>query len=345
MKGVEKLEVKELENGMVEITGAMSWETFATYEQKALGHLSKHLEIDGFRKGAVPEAIAKKHLGDELILSDMAELAIQEVYPQILEEKKIDAIGRPNLSIKKLARDNELVFSITTAVLPDIKLPDYKKIAKNIPETTVSAVEESEVDKVIEELRELRAYGHVHGNEGHGHEHAEPLPEVDEAFAKSFGDFKNVDELRGKIKENIGKEKELAEKDKRRIAIMDAIIKETSFTIPTLILESEQEKMLARVEADVGRAGMAFDAYLAQIKKTKEDLKNEFKEEAERRARFQMLINAIAHDMKIQTTDEEVVLEAKKLMSIYPDADEARAKAYADMVLTNEKVLSTLEKA
>lgn len=342
MKGVENVETKELENGMVEISGSIPWETFASYEKSALARLSKHLEVDGFRKGFVPEATAKKHLGDELILSDMAELAIAACYPFLLEEKNIDAIGRPSLTIKKLARDNEFSFSITTAVLPTIKLPDYKKLAKEIPLGTVSPAEESEVNKVIEDLRQMRAYGHVHG-EHDAHEHTEELPEVNDEFAKSFGDFKNLDELKAKIKENIEKEKTLAEKDKRRVAIMDTLIKETTFAVPALILESEQEKMLAQIEADIARAGMTFDAYLTQVQKTREDLKTEYKDEAERRARFQMLINAIANDMQIKTTDEEVVEEAKKLMAIYPDADENRAKAYADMVLTNEKVLSALE--
>ena len=67
------------------------------------------------------------------------------------------------------------------------------------------------------------------------------------------------------------------------------------------------------------------------------------KEEAERRARFQMCINAIAKDMDIKASDEEVKAEAQKLMQSYPGADIHRTEAYADMVLTNEKVLSTLE--
>jgi FKBP-type peptidyl-prolyl cis-trans isomerase (trigger factor) len=341
--GVENITINELPNSSVEIKGEISWENFKTFEKKAFERLSEHLEIDGFRKGNVPENIAKKHLGDELILSDMAELALGEAYPAILEEKKIDAIGRPTVSITKLARDNSLGFTLTTAILPDIKLPDYKKLAKNAPAIAEVSTTEEEIDKVIEDLRQMRAYGHVHDHTENDHGHTEPLPEVDDAFAQSFGAFKTVAELRAKIKENVLREKEQNEKDKRRIAIMDSIISETKFPVPEIILQSEQEKMIAQIESDVLRSGMEFDAYLEHTKKTRADLMEEFKPEAERRARFQMCINAISKDMGVQSTDEEVEAEAQKLMQMYPGADLARTKAYADMMLVNEKVLSSLE--
>lgn len=339
---IDNLEIKELEGSMVEIKGEISWENFATFEKKAFERLAKHIEVDGFRKGNVPEAIAKKQLGDELILSDMAEMAIQEVYPTILEDKKIDAIGRPALSITKMGRDNALGFTLTTAVLPEIKLPEYKKIAKAAPAVAEVSATEEEVDKVIEDLRQMRAYGHVHG-ERDAHEHKEELPEINDEFAKSFGSFKDLSELRAKIKENILKEKDQNETDKRRIAIMDSIIAEAKFDVPAIILQSEQDKMIAQIESDVTRSGMEFDAYLKQVNKNRADLAEEFKTEAERRARFQMIINAIAKDMELKISDEEVDKEAEKLMAQYPGADLARTKAYADMILVNERILSMLE--
>jgi hypothetical protein len=53
----------------------------------------------------------------------MAELALSEHYPKIIEQEKIDAISRPEIAITKLARKNPLGFKIKTAVLPEIKLP------------------------------------------------------------------------------------------------------------------------------------------------------------------------------------------------------------------------------
>ncbi len=334
--------ITELPESMVEITGELSWESFAIFEKKAFDRLAAHLELDGFRKGHIPEQVAKQHIKDELILGDMAELAVQSLYPTILVDKKIDALGRPQLAITKLARDNSLGFTIRTAVLPVIKLPDYKKIAKETGTLEEVTVTDADINKVVEDLRQLRAYGHIH-SETDNHEHTEELPEVNDEFAKSFGNFETVETMREKIKENLINEKTQSAKDKRRITIMEAIIGATDIVVPHVVLRSEQEKMLAQIEADIMRAGMTLEQYLAQAGKDKEAFLEEFKPEAEKRAKFQLAINAIARDAEVVVSDTEVEAEADRLIAMYPGADRARTIAYADLVLTNEKVFALLE--
>lgn len=336
------VEITELPGSMVEMKGELQWGAFEKFEKDSFKHLSSHLEIDGFRKGNVPEAIARKHLGDEMIITDMAERAMQEFYPILVKEQNLDLIGRPELSITKIARGNALGFTIRAAVLPNIKLPEYKKISQNSELVTATETTEEDIDKVIEDLRHMRAYGHVHGPTD-DHKHDEPLPEVTDEFATSFGNFTTVAEMREKIRENITREKSQEAKDKRRIAIMESIIAETSFDVPAIVLESEQQKMLAQIESDIARSGFTLDAYLTQTQKTKEALLAEFIPEATKRARFQLVINAISRDAKIIPTDDEVEKEATSMMEAYPGADKARALAYADMILTNEKVLAMLE--
>lgn len=334
--------ITELPEAMVEMKGEVMWETVEAYEKKAFDHLSEHLELAGFRKGKVPADVAKSHIPEHMLLQDMAESALQELYPTIIEDQKLDIIGRPELSITKLARNNPVGFTIKATVLPEIKLPDYKKIAAGIKEEAPVAITDEEVTKVVEELRQLRAYGHVHGADQE-HNHEETLPEVDDAFAKSFGEFENVADMRAKITENLVREKGLETKDKRRIAIMEAIIEKTDFPIPAIILQSEQDKMLAQIEADITRAGFTLDDYLKQAQKTKEGMMSEFKPEAEKRARIQLVLNAISRKEEIVPKPEEVKAETERLMAMYPGADLTRTEAYVDMMLTNEQTLARLE--
>ncbi|MFZ4500077.1 MAG: trigger factor [Minisyncoccia bacterium] len=339
------IETTKLPGSLVEMKGELSWEAFSAFETKTFTDISNNLAVDGFRKGNVPEAVAKKHIDDDMLLAEMAQRAMEHYYPEIVKEQKLDLIGRPDLSITKLARGNALGFTIRAAVLPDITLPDYKALAKKASAVETVEATEEDIDKVVEDLRHMRAYGHVHkGEDASAHGHTEELPEVNDEFAKSFGSFETVASMREKIRENITREKGQEAQDKRRIAIMESIIAETSFDVPDLVLKSEQEKMLAQIEADVARAGFTLDAYLTQSQKTKEGLLDEFKPEAQKRARFQLVINAIARDAKIMPTDEEVEKEADRMIATYPGADKARAMAYADMLLTNEQTLSLLEK-
>jgi hypothetical protein len=125
-----QVSVKKLPKSEIEIEGELPADIFEGYFAKSLKKLGENLEVAGFRKGKVPESVILSKIPEINILEEMAGLALNDYYPKILEENKIDAISRPEIAITKLARKNPLGFKIKTAVLPIIKLPDYKKIAK-----------------------------------------------------------------------------------------------------------------------------------------------------------------------------------------------------------------------
>ncbi len=334
--------VTTLPESRTEIKGHITWDHLSTFEGAAFETLASKINLDGFREGKVPKDVAKKHIPDEILLSDMAELAINSVYPMMLADHSLDVIGRPDVSVTTIARGSNLEFTVIAAIVPTIALPNFKKISAAIALEDAKDVTAADVDKVVDELRQMRAYGHVHGATDE-HKHEEPLPEADDAFAKTFGKFETMDEFRAKIKENLMHEADTAARDKRRITILENIISETTFDIPKVIIESEKQKMLAQIEADIARSGASLEDYLKHINKTKEELLFEFTPEAEKRSRFQLVLNAIARQEKTLPSEAEVEAEAQKLMAMYPGADLNRTRAYADMMLTNEKVFELLE--
>src|SRR3989344_2544294 len=124
-----KINIKKLEKSQIEIESSVEAVDFANYEEKAIERLVKDIELPGFRKGHVPIDMARKSINEMMLLEEMAGLAINEAYPKILENEKIDAIGRPEITITKVAFCNDLEFKIVTAIIPEVGLPDYKKIA------------------------------------------------------------------------------------------------------------------------------------------------------------------------------------------------------------------------
>jgi trigger factor len=354
-----KITTKKLEKSEVEILGTIEASDFAKHEEKALLAIGERLELPGFRKGKAPAAKVKESVPEMELLEEMAERAIGEVYPKILEENKIDAIGRPQITITKIGKGADLEFKIVTAVLPEMKLPDYKKIAKK--ETSKEefkkeiVVEESEVEKVILDLRKMRAeqarppHEHKEGEDEAEHAKAhEPIPEseypaFDDEFAKSFGQFKTADELKEKIKSNLKMEKEVQSKDKLRMAIVEEILKLTEGEIPEILIQSETDKILYRLQADITQAGFKFEDYLAQIKKTEEDLRKEWRADAEKRAKLQMIIHTISEKESLKPTEEEIEKDVAQITTMYKDADPARARAYVEQMLANEKVFAFLE--
>jgi trigger factor len=349
-----KTTVKKLPKSEVEIEGEIDSDIFESYFSKALKKIGENAELDGFRKGKVPENILLSKVPEIQILEEMAEMALGDAYPKILEEEKIDAISRPEISITKLARKNPLQFKIKTAVLPDFKLPDYKDIAKKtiskIPESEKNTeVTEEDLENTIMDIRKSRApkihmtEAHEH-KEGEEHTHPEPeLPEFNDDFVRSLGPFKDVADFKEKLKENLKLEKQNNQKEKTRINIVEKIIEETDIELPEILVTVELEKILYRMESDITQMGLKFDDYLKHLNKTKEDLKKDFRGDAEKKAKFSLILNEIAKNEKITADPEQVAKEVAAILEHYKDADPERAQAHAENVLTNEKIFQFLE--
>lgn len=160
MDFVKDFKVTKEEKSQVVIIGEIPFETLEKHRAKAIKSYGKDMEIDGFRKGHVPEAEIVKRVGEMGILSEMAERAIAEAYPEACKHHKIDAIGYPQLQITKIAEGNPLGFTATVAVMPEITLSDYKKIAsaENKDKASTEVTEEEIETQVKDILRQKTAY-------------------------------------------------------------------------------------------------------------------------------------------------------------------------------------------
>ena len=345
----QKVKINKTADAEVELEGEIAATDFGSFWPKAIKTLGEKAKIDGFRPGHIPEKVLVEQLGENGVLYEMANQALGQAYAQILTENKIDAIGEPQITITKIAKDNPLGFKIKTAVLPKIDLGDYKKIAqkvngKPLEETVIS---DEEVNKVIEDLRQQRAAAnqtkHEH-KEGEKCDHDEPkLPELNDDFAKSLGQFKNLDDLRAKIKENMELEKKARAKDKRRLEIVEAIRNQAKLEIPKLLIDTEKEKMMAEMEHQISQMGLNFDDYLKHLKKTREELSAGWNDDAQKRVSFSLIVNEIARLEKVTPPADDLKNETDFLAERYKDVDRRRLEAYAANVITNEKVLQMLE--
>ena len=351
IKHYKDVKLSPLPERELEIIGTITAEKMSLMREKALKKLKESIEIPGFRKGNAPDNLIAQKVGEGSILEEAAEIALSEEYPNILEEHKIEAIGRPEITITKIGVGSDMEFKVKTSLMPEVKLADYKKIAKKVFSKGDEKIEvsEKEVDDVIKTIRENIAHEKVHADAGGGKEHNhreitdDDLPEVNDEFAKMLGDFKNVDDLKSKIKENILKEKQIKEKDKKRTDTLEKIIEESTIDLPKIIIDGELDKMTAQFKDDIAQSGLSFDDYLKHIKKTEDDLRSEWKDTAIKRAKSQVILNNIAKDESIAPKEEDVKKEMEHILSHYKDAERFRVRMYVETFMTNELVFQFLE--
>lgn len=157
----------------IEITGEISAGDFMFEKRPAIKEITRKIDIKGFRKGKIPEDIILKNINQRVLLERMAVMALEKKYPEIIKKNKIKPIGRPEIIITKIAENNPLGFRIKIAIMPEIKLPDYKIIAKDIigkMEEKLSVSKEKTriniLDKIIESAKIIIPRILVEGEKG-----------------------------------------------------------------------------------------------------------------------------------------------------------------------------------
>lgn len=344
------IKITPLENSEVEITGEIAADIFNGYRPKAIEHLGKDVDISGFRKGHIPENVLVQHVGEAAILDEMAQQALGKHYPLILKEHKIDAIGQPEVTITKIALDNPLGFKIKVATLPQFDLPNYNAIAKKIfGEKTNIEVTDKEIEDTIEEIRThyQRTKEHTAKDEkaeGEKQEDTKPeLPEITDEFVKTLGDFKDVADFKAKLKDGIRIEKTKEEHDKRRMKFLEEVTEKTKITLPRILIDGELDRMTAQFEGNVARAGGTLDDYLKQTGKTREDIRKEWEDDAQKRVLAQLALNKMVSEEKIEIPEEELTKEVDALKQVYATADPFQLRAYVQTMLSNERLFKKFE--
>jgi len=341
----EKYKILNRQNlpaGEIELEIEIPFDIVQGFRVDAVKEISNEIEVDGFRKGTVPEKIVVEKVGEMMVLEKSSYRAIYNIIPVVLATEKIEALTFPNITVTKIAPENPLIFKMNVTSMPEISLPDYKSLASKIVKEEVE-LKDSEVDEYIEYIKKQRAQG-VAMSEGKkvDMENLE-LPEFDDEFVKTLGDFKTVEEFKTKLRENMLQEKQMRNTETHRIKIIESIVENISAEIPQPLIDQELERMFGKFKHDIEQFKMDPQEYLTQIKKTEEDLKNEWKPDAVKRVKMNLVLPKISEAEKLKVDEKEIEHELHHITEHDPKINEAHARAYVENVLTNEAVFKFLE--
>ena len=133
------------------------------------------------------------------------------------------------------------------------------------------------------------------------------LPELDDDFASEASEFDTLEELRSDIRERVGEVvDERAEQD-FRVAAVDAAADNATVEMPDDLVSSRATERWERAERQLASRGMSPDAYLQMQGKTREEVIEESRPDAERELRREAVLAAIADAEEIEVSDEEMV--------------------------------------
>lgn len=325
------------------------------HRKHVIAHLVKDSKLDGFRPGKAPEAAVVKAVGDAAILRETIEHAINHELPEILAGESANIVSSPKVMVEKapkqLPADSPISFTARAPLAPEVQLPDYKKIAKKHTEQKEGVVvtDEEHAQTMTHLKRECARITKVElgltpaeaAKDAQAMEEKD-LPALDDEFLKSLG-YESLEKFSDSVRANIKTEKELQATEKRRAAMLDDLIAASSVKYPRLLLDYEIDDMLARLKQDLANMQIPFDRYIAEVKKTEDDIRKESEPTADKRAKMRLVLSHIAIAEKIDADPARLEKEITHAKQHYPNADDANLRAHIQHALRNEAVIAFLE--
>lgn len=342
---------RDIERWEAEIAAEIPVESLAKYRESALKDIQRDAKVDGFRPGKAPIDRIVQIYGDGAVMRRAAELAIQNELPEILAAEKLPVVETPRVTTDTPESGKPLKFTARAALAPEIQLPDYAAIAAKHRETKEDvSVTDEEHTQALAHLRRERARidkieAGVEPQKATEESRAmkdEELPALDDAFVQSLG-YEDSQKFSDALRENIKNEKELRAQEKRRASILDELAEKAKISYPAALLEYELDDMEGRLKDDLMRAGYALETFLAEQKKTLEELRTSWKSAADKRAKVRLILGEIARKEGIEPLKETIEHELEHAVEHYKNADADVLRMHIAHALRNDAVVRFLD--
>lgn len=219
----------------------------------------------------------------------------------------------------------------------------YEEILKSlIPEAYSQAVKEQNLKPVI--APQLKVVSAQEGKDWQIQASTCELPKVE------LGDYK------GEIRKTLATEKIwVPGKDKNPKKIKDneeeklgkifkALLESYKVKIPQILVQDEVNRMLSRLIDQTAKVGLSVDQYLVSQKKTAEQLRAEYCQQAEEILKLELILSVIADEEKIQISDSEVekMIEAVPVEKTKKDLQTPEQRFYIRQLLRKRQVIDNL---
>lgn len=145
------VKVEKLENNLVKLEITIEAEKFEEGLEKAYFRNAKYFSVPGFRKGKAPRNVVEKHYGESILYEDAFNIIVPDIYEEAIAENNIEAVSSPDIDITQIGKGQDLIFTATVTVKPEVKLGKYKGIKVEKKEYPVK---EEDIDTEINQMAE-----------------------------------------------------------------------------------------------------------------------------------------------------------------------------------------------
>ena len=143
------------------------------------------------------------------------------------------------------------------------------------------------------------------------------LPELDDDFASEVSEFETFEEYKNSVKAKLEEQAEKKTKQEFENAIIEAVCEKAEVEIPQAMIDTQIDRMINDFAQRMQYQGMNLDMYLQYTGSTIEQMRENFKEQAQKQCKVTLVVEAITVAEGIDVTDEEIEDKIVEMSKIY----------------------------
>ncbi len=143
------------------------------------------------------------------------------------------------------------------------------------------------------------------------------LPELDDDFASEVSEFETFAEYKDSVKAKLEEQAEKKTKQETENAIIEAVCEKAEVEIPKAMIDTQIDRMINDFAQRLQYQGMSIEMYLQYTGSNIEQMRENFKEQAEKQCKVTLVIEAVMNKEGIDVTDEEIDEKIVEMSKIY----------------------------
>ena len=147
------------------------------------------------------------------------------------------------------------------------------------------------------------------------------LPALDDEFAKEVSEFDTIAEYKADLKVKAEKANEERATRELQEKVIGQVVDNATIDLPQVMVDREVQNMIKDLEQRLSYQGLSLDQYFQFTGSSEEQIKDYMKENAERKVRTDLVLNAITDKENLEATEEELKAKAEEVVKMYQSKD------------------------
>ncbi|MEG1584032.1 MAG: trigger factor [Anaerovorax sp.] len=143
------------------------------------------------------------------------------------------------------------------------------------------------------------------------------LPELNDEFAKDVSEFDTLEELKKETKEKLDKAAVTRGEYETKNKVLEAVYEANDIDIPEIMVQDQITEMMQEFDQQLRGQGMDLEKYFEYLQKDVNEFRNELKDDAYKKTKTRLLVEAVANTEKFEVSPEDIENELQAMADQY----------------------------